>query len=263
MSAVPERITGADLHWWLDFAASREWTFAKTYATSAPHDYIVQDRTPGVTHDDVVRAARVICTFGRPGKYYSVTKIYLDSPDGETRWWTEDRHFTDATLVNRGTTRALYGIQNAPSTSTQTPSPFDELATFWDDQHPIPDGEPERLRALLEPVRGTYPPHVLDIGCGTGPVLDMSLVTADHYAALDSSRAMVNVLVRKHPKVAAVYPVDIRAALASAMFTPRQFDWVFLDTRVGLDARESAQVEQLARRAVILVTDDGWELHAR
>ena len=54
------RIKKADLDWWLEFAAAREWTFAKTYAQTAPHHYVVQDRTPGVTHDDMVRAARVI-----------------------------------------------------------------------------------------------------------------------------------------------------------------------------------------------------------
>ena len=61
------RITQEDLDWWLEFASTREWTFATTYATTAPHDYIVQGRTPGVTNDDVVQAARVICTCGQPG----------------------------------------------------------------------------------------------------------------------------------------------------------------------------------------------------
>ena len=41
------RITRADLDWWHEFAATREWTFAKTYAETAPHHYVVQDRTPG------------------------------------------------------------------------------------------------------------------------------------------------------------------------------------------------------------------------
>ena len=45
-----------DRGWRLDFAASREWSFTR-------------------------------------GTHYSVTTIYLDSPDGEIRWWTEDRHF--------------------------------------------------------------------------------------------------------------------------------------------------------------------------
>jgi len=32
-----DRITKADLEWWWEFAATREWTFAKTYALTPPH----------------------------------------------------------------------------------------------------------------------------------------------------------------------------------------------------------------------------------
>ena len=81
---------------------------------TAPHHYVVENRTPGVTHEDMVRAARVINTFGQPGRYYSLTKIYFVSPRASYRWWTEDNHFTDTTLVNRATTELNYGIQNAP-----------------------------------------------------------------------------------------------------------------------------------------------------
>jgi len=252
------RITQDDLDWWLAFAATREWTFAKTYAETAPHHYVVQDRTPGVTHDDIVRAARVIHTFGRPGKYYSLTKIYLVSPDGQYRWWTEDRQFTDATLVNRAATELSYGVQNAPSTVSGVESAFDEIATIWDAEHPASSGEAEHVKHLLSDVRGKYPPHVLDLGCGTGRVLDLELVTPDRYAGVDSSQAMLNVLVRKHPKVAAVYPVDIREALSAGEFTPGQFDWVFIDAAVELYAEERSQVERIARRAVITVEADAW-----
>ena len=141
-------ITQADLEWWLSRAAELEWTFAKTYAETAPHHYVVENRTPGVTHEDTVRAARVIHTFGQPGKYYSLTKIYLVSPDGRYRWWTEDRHFTDTTLVNRATTELFYGIQNAQATISGIETPFDGIATWWDAEHPVADGEPDRVKRL-------------------------------------------------------------------------------------------------------------------
>lgn len=51
----------------MEFAATRTWTFAKTYAEFAPHDYVVDGRTPDVFHEDLLRAARVIHTFGSPG----------------------------------------------------------------------------------------------------------------------------------------------------------------------------------------------------
>jgi SAM-dependent methyltransferase len=253
-----DRITHADLDWWLVRANELESIFAKTYAATAPHHYVVENRTAGVTHEDMVRAARVIHTFGQPGKYYSLTKIYLVSPDGRCRWWTEDRHFTDTTLVNRATTELFYGVQNAPSTISGIETPFDGIATSWDAEHPIPDGESERVKQLLAGVRGTYPPHVLDIGCGTGRVLDLGLVAPDRYAGVDSSQAMLNLLLRKHPKAAAVYPVEIRSALHAREFTPGQFDWVFIDSSVELSAAEREQVEQIARVAVIVVDETEW-----
>ena len=255
------RIAKQDLDWWLAFAATREWTFAKTYAETAPHHYVVAGRTPGVTHEDMVRAARVIHTFGQPGKYYSLTKIYLVSPDGKYRWWTEDNHFTDTTLVNRATTELFYGIQNAPSTVSGIVSPYDEIATTWDAEHQIASGEADHVRLLLSEARGKYPPHILDIGCGTGRVLDLGLASPDRYAGVDSSQAMLNLLIRKHPRVAAVYPVDVREALAAGRFTPGQFDWVFLDSAVELTAELRAQVEKVARLAVIAVNGSEWTVH--
>jgi SAM-dependent methyltransferase len=245
------RITRSDLDWWLEFAATREWTFAKTYAETAPHHYVVEGRTPGVTRDDMVRAARVIATFGSPGNYYSLTKIYLVSPDGRFRWWTEDHHFTDTTLVNRATTELSYGVQNAPATASGIESPYDEVATTWDVEHPISPGESEHVKQLLADIRGKYPPHVLDIGCGTGRVLDLGLAAPDRYAGVDSSQAMLNLLVRKHPKVAAVYPLDIRQALAAGTFTPGQFDLVFLDTAVELTKEQRAHVDRTARLGML------------
>lgn len=254
------RITRIDLEWWLEYAARMTWTFARTYAESAPHHYIVAGRTPGVTRDDVVRAARVIHTFGRPGKYYSVTKIYLETPDGHSRWWTEDRHFDDATLVNRATTERLYGIQNALTTATGVESPFDAVASSWDSVNPIRHGEAQHVSQLLARSAGQYPPHVLDIGCGTGRVLDLALVAPARYAGLDSSSAMLNTLIRKHPAVGAIYPLDVRDALASGLFTPQQFDWVFLDSSVELTEEEHAKVSQLAGRALITVDSGNWRV---
>jgi hypothetical protein len=42
-------ITRDDYDWWLTTASELEWTWAKTYADTAPHDYIVQGRrgSPG------------------------------------------------------------------------------------------------------------------------------------------------------------------------------------------------------------------------
>lgn len=247
------RVTQQDLDWWIDFAETREWTFAKTYARSAPHDYVVAGRTPGVSHEDLVRAARVIHTFGSPGKYYSVTKIYLVSPDGRFRWWTEDEVFNDTNLVNRARTDRFYGIQNAPTTISGISSTYDELATTWDAENPVLPEAAARAKALLAGFRGKYPPHVLDLGCGTGRVLDLGLASPDRYAGVDSSQAMLNLLVRKHSRVAALYPADVRDLLAAGVFSSDQFDWVFLDGAVALTPEQRRHVAKIARLAVVSI----------
>ena len=265
-SAAPReqvRITQTDLDWWHDFATSREWTFAKTYATTAPHHYVVADRTPGVTHADMARAARVIQTFGQPGKYYSITNIYLTSPDGRFRWWTCDQDLAATNLVNRAPTDQLYGVQNAPSTVSGLASPFDAVASTWDEVHPVDAEQAEQMKARLAKVRGPYPPHVLDVGCGTGRVLDLGLASPSRYAGLDTSGAMLNRLVRKHPDIGALYPMDIRRALDEGLFTPGQFDWVFIDDALELTFAQRQSLQSIARRAAINVSPDcqAWTIH--
>jgi len=118
-------ITEDDLKWWLETAAQQEWIWAKTYADTAPHSYIVEGRTPSLDHDDYVRAGRVIHTFGRPAKFYGMTSIYLTSPDGRLKWWTMDADVRDTGLINQATTERLYGVQNAPTTESGIETQYD------------------------------------------------------------------------------------------------------------------------------------------
>jgi hypothetical protein len=67
-------------------------------------------------------------------------------------------------------------------------------------------------------------------------------------------------LVRKHPKVAARYPKSVTDVLESGTFTDGQFDWVFLDSTVRLTGAQRAQVDRIARLAVIDVRDRAWGL---
>ena len=72
-------ITKNDLNWWLSLEPELDWQFATTYASGAPHEYVVAGRTPGLTEDDVARAAHVIRTYGEPMKFYKETRIYSSS----------------------------------------------------------------------------------------------------------------------------------------------------------------------------------------
>lgn len=43
------------MRWWLALTPTLEWIFAKTYAETAPHSYVVHEQSPGLTIDDYVR----------------------------------------------------------------------------------------------------------------------------------------------------------------------------------------------------------------
>jgi hypothetical protein len=104
----------ADLDWWLALAPTLTWTWAKTYAATAPHWYIVEGRTPNVERDDYLRAGRVIRTFGEPGRYWSMTNLYLYSRDRRLKmWamWSSPPRDDDATLINLAHADRVYGPQ--------------------------------------------------------------------------------------------------------------------------------------------------------
>ena len=64
------------------FIAVETWTFAKTYAQTYPHEYIVEER---VNRDLFVKLAHHIDTHGYTDYFYSKAVTYLDY-DGYTYW---------------------------------------------------------------------------------------------------------------------------------------------------------------------------------
>ena len=114
---------------------------------------------------------------------------------------------------------------------------------------------------LVAPFKSEYPTSVLDVGCGTGRVLDLGLTTPDRYAGVDPSQPMLNMLVRKYPSVARIYPTTIEQALADGAFTPGQFEIVTAyDTADELDPATVAALATLASRAAVLRRDGQLEL---
>lgn len=251
-------ITRKDLNWWLETAAQAEWIWARTYAETAPHSYIVEGRTKGLAHEDFVRAGRVIHTFGQPAKFYGTTSIYLTSPAGRLKWWTMNADVRNTGLINQATTERLYGVQNAPITASGVETPYDGVATWYDERNPISDELARLLRQAIGNLAGEYPPAVLDIGCGTGRVLDVGTTRPDRYAGVDPSTPMLNQLVRKHPDVAAVYPMSIEQAVDQRVFTPGQFEVVtiLLNQRADLSAAAIQAAEPLASSGMILAVGD-------
>lgn len=132
-----ERISPAsadDRDWWLSLAPSLEWTWAVTYADSAPHWYVVHGRTPVLSYEDCVRAGRVIRTFGEPGKFYRWTNLYLFTADRRLKFWcmwSSPPRDDDAVLINLATADQVYGPQSGFSRSR-----LDELVLKEQEQDP-------------------------------------------------------------------------------------------------------------------------------
>lgn len=207
------RTTEADLAWWFELAGRLDWIWAKTYAESAPHHYVVLGRTAGLTKGDFQRAGRVIRTFGRPGKFWSYMNIYLESPDGRLKWWTMDREVADTDLINMATTDRAYGTQDAYDTRSGIFTQWDEVAAGWDLGRPR--AQDDEVRRRIWEIFGDHKPTTLEIGCGTGALLDLRVLDPTRYTGLDASQAMLNGLVLKHPDVARVIPKrleDVSAA---------------------------------------------------
>lgn len=78
------------------FIAEVQWTFAKTYAATWPHEYIVRGR---VDEDLFVQLVQHIRTYGYEGKFYRKSIIYFDE-DGMV-YWTMGEPIEKTTIVNR------------------------------------------------------------------------------------------------------------------------------------------------------------------
>jgi SAM-dependent methyltransferase len=214
--SLAPRTTAADLAWWLDLAADESrlaWRWAVTYAADSPHWYVIRNRQ--LADEEFERAVRVIRTFGQPGKFHRSTMIYLVDPAAGIKWWTMGAPVPLTTVINRATTERTYGVQNAPRTALADPDQsdewtqvYDELATGYDARYDNPQAHAENaeVRRLVVEHFGAYAPTVLDVGCGTGLVLDLALTAPGLYTGIDPSQAMLNELVRKHPKVTRLYP---------------------------------------------------------
>jgi hypothetical protein len=64
------------------FISTYKWAFAKTYAHTWPHEYIVQERVDG---DLFLALARHIARRGYEGRFYDEKNVYLDH--GEHTYW--------------------------------------------------------------------------------------------------------------------------------------------------------------------------------
>jgi len=89
-----------------DFIATAPWTFAKTYAATWPHEYIVRKR---VDEEMFVRLVSHIRTHGYEGNFYRMKITYYDE-DGMT-YWTMGAPIETETVINRCPKENTYEVR--------------------------------------------------------------------------------------------------------------------------------------------------------
>ena len=85
------------------FVDEQDWTFAKTYARTWPHEYIVRDRVDEGLFLSLVRHIR---EHGYEGRFYRKVLTYF-AEDGMA-YWTMEEPIEETTIVNRCTKEQTY-----------------------------------------------------------------------------------------------------------------------------------------------------------
>ena len=78
------------------FIKESSWMFAKTYARTWPHEYIVKERVDSTLFVELVKH---IITFGYTGKFYKMDITYFD--ERKMVYWTMGAPIEETTIINR------------------------------------------------------------------------------------------------------------------------------------------------------------------
>jgi hypothetical protein len=101
-----------------DFVTSTQWTFAKTYAATWPHEYVVRTAANAPM---ILALARHIFEHGTDGRFYSQVRKYHHE-DGLV-YWSMASTPEEATLINRCRADQTYEARITAGTLPTRPSP--------------------------------------------------------------------------------------------------------------------------------------------
>ena len=100
-----------NLQFFTDWVDKFEWTFAKSYADKAPHEYLVRAKMPKEDGDIMVEFAKYIASNGYPQKFWSRTFYYIDI-NGK-KYWTCEYPLYKTSILNRCPIENIYGNKNS------------------------------------------------------------------------------------------------------------------------------------------------------
>ena len=231
------------------FCESVHWRTASSEAMQKyPHQYIVKKN---VDSDHFMQAVKIIRSFGVPEKFYRRVFIYLTV--GDWKYWTMNDPLDKTVIINRAHKDKSYGTQDAPEASSiTTPSVYDILAPTYDARYSTPEhsAENRQIAEMLGDLRNT---RVLDIGCGTGLLIDIMPINPRRYLGVEPSQGMVNEFLRKHPE----YPIRARSL---GQLRDGQFDLAIALFGVAsyLSEKELQSVPSLSERWFLMFYADGY-----
>ena len=93
------------------FVETTAWTFAKTYAATWPHEYVVQNAQNAPM---ILALARHIFEHGIDGRFYAQVRKYHH--EGGKVYWSMDSTAEDTTLINRCDEAQTYEARLAAGT---------------------------------------------------------------------------------------------------------------------------------------------------
>lgn len=218
---------------------SHDYRFAKTMPEN-PHWYTL--RKTWDNDDEFVEIVELIRRYGYTELYHGrpYTMLNLNG----MKYWTMGAPIPATILINR-----------KHLTPDDVPAFYDPIAPTYDTAFSDQDSEAEN-RAVMDLIGGISGQRVLDIGCGTGLLLDY--LDPGSYTGIDPSHAMLNVLREKHPW----YAGDVLPAKLEE-FAGADYDLAvcLFGSVAYIDPAFVAAIPRLVRpggRYVVMFLEDGY-----